>query len=79
MIFALKRFSLLAAVTCLRMTLAAVVWATSDKAESKYLKLVGHDDLRARSTYKGHVQEQNGRCIAYVGHLSTRSSQFAAF
>jgi hypothetical protein len=32
------------------------------------MRLVGHNDLQARSAYKGHVQEQNGRFIAYVGH-----------
>jgi hypothetical protein len=37
-------------------------------AESKNMRLVGHDDMQGRSIYKGHVQEQNGRFIAYVGH-----------
>ncbi|MPZ87487.1 MAG: hypothetical protein GEU81_05310 [Nitriliruptorales bacterium] len=37
-------------------------------AESRNMRQVGHDDLQARSAYKGHVQEQNGRFIAYVGH-----------
>lgn len=36
--------------------------------KSKNMKLVGHNDLQGRSAYKGHVQEQNGRFIAYVGH-----------
>jgi hypothetical protein len=68
MIFEIKRFSLLAGVACLGMTLATAVWAAPDKAESKNLKLVGYNDLQARSAYKGHVQKQNGRYIAYIGH-----------
>ncbi len=37
-------------------------------AESRNMRLVGHDDLQGRSVYKGEVQEENGRFIAYVGH-----------
>ena len=37
-------------------------------AESKNMRLVGHDDLQGRSVYKGEVHQENGRFIAYVGH-----------
>lgn len=37
-------------------------------AKSKNMRLVGHAPLDGRSSYKGHVQEQNGRFIAYIGH-----------
>ncbi len=37
-------------------------------AESKNLRLVGHHDMQARSIYNGHVREQGGRFIAYVGY-----------
>lgn len=36
--------------------------------QRKNMKLVGHDDLQARSAYQPIIQEQNGRWIAYVGH-----------
>lgn len=43
--------------------------ATAEADQNKKdMKLVGHNDMQARSIYKGHVQEQNGRFIAYVGH-----------
>src|SRR5437899_6574419 len=37
-------------------------------AESKNMKLVGFNDLQARSAYQPIVHEQGGRSIAYVGH-----------
>ena len=70
-----KQFSLLVGTACLALTLAAPVDAKGKgkgppgkAAESKNMRLVGHDDMQGRSIYKGHVQEQNGRFIAYVGH-----------
>jgi hypothetical protein len=32
------------------------------------MRLVGADDLQARSAYQPVIHEQNGRWIAYVGH-----------
>ncbi len=69
----IKRFSLLAGIMCLGFALATTAWAVpphppGKAAESKNMRLVGHNDLQARSTYKGHVQEQNGRFIVYAGH-----------
>ncbi|MEE8305786.1 MAG: hypothetical protein V3R81_00900, partial [Gammaproteobacteria bacterium] len=73
-----KRLSIVVGTVCLGLALAApmnpVAQAGGRKAppgnaaESKNMRLVGHNDLQARSAYKGHVQEQNGRFIAYVGH-----------
>src|SRR3989442_15639285 len=37
-------------------------------AESKNMKLVGLNDLQARSAYQPIVHEQGGRSIAYIGH-----------
>lgn len=37
-------------------------------AESKNMKLVGFNDLQARSAYQPIIHEQGGRFIAYVGH-----------
>ena len=40
-----------------------------DKGKSKKnMELVGHHDMQARSIYNGHVREQGGRFIAYVGY-----------
>ena len=38
------------------------------EAEAKNMKLVGFDDLQARSAYQPIVHEQGGRSIAYIGH-----------
>jgi hypothetical protein len=38
------------------------------QAESRDMRLVGHNDLQARSGYHPVINEQNGRWIAYVGH-----------
>ena len=35
---------------------------------SKNMKLVGTNDLQARSSYEVQVYKQGGRYIAYVGH-----------
>ena len=36
--------------------------------EAKNMKLVGFNDLQARSAYQPIIHEQGGRFIAYVGH-----------
>jgi len=36
--------------------------------EAENMRLLGHNDLQARSAYQPIVQEQDGRWIAYVGH-----------
>lgn len=38
------------------------------KADSKHVRLVGHDPLQARSAYQPIIEQQQGRFIAYVGH-----------
>lgn len=45
-------------------------------AESNNMRLVGHNDTQGRSIYKGHVQKQNGRYIAYVGHHGEGAGHF---
>lgn len=42
--------------------------ASRREAEAKNMKLVGFNDLQARSAYQPIVHEQGGRSIAYVGH-----------
>jgi hypothetical protein len=41
-------------------------------AEARDLRLVGHDDLQARSAYQPVIQKQANRWIAYVGHHGGR-------
>jgi hypothetical protein len=38
------------------------------RAEAKDMKLVGYNDLQARSAYQPVIVEQKGRWIAYIGH-----------
>ncbi len=37
-------------------------------AEANNMRLVGHNDLQARSAYQPLIHQQGGRWIAYVGH-----------
>jgi hypothetical protein len=39
-----------------------------DPPEAKNMRLVGHNDLQARSAYQPTIFKQGGRYIAYVGH-----------
>ena len=39
-----------------------------DGAESRDMRLVGHNDLQGRSAYQPIIINQDGRHIAYVGH-----------
>jgi hypothetical protein len=39
-----------------------------DRPEALNMRLVGHDDLQARSAYQPTIQMQGRRWIAYVGH-----------
>lgn len=41
--------------------------------DHKNMKLVGLNDLQARSAYQPIIQEQNGRWIAYIGHHNGRA------
>jgi len=51
---------------------ALVCWAGAASAqhgeEAKNTRLVGHNDLQARSAYQPIIQKQGKRWIAYVGH-----------
>src|SRR6266852_40080 len=39
-----------------------------DPPEARNMRLVGHDDLQARSAYQPTIHHQGNRYIAYVGH-----------
>ena len=39
-----------------------------DPPEAKNMRLVGYNDLQARSAYQPIIQKQGNRYIAYVGH-----------
>jgi hypothetical protein len=53
---------------------ALACWGTSVSAqeghgeEAENTRLLGHNDLQARSAYHGVIQQQGDRWIAYVGH-----------
>jgi len=73
-----KRLSIVVGTVCLGLALAAPMNPAAqaagrkappgNAAESKNMRLVGYNDVQARSIYRGHIQEQNGRFIAYIGH-----------
>jgi hypothetical protein len=56
----------LAAVVAL--TCGAGTAAAQNEEEAKNTRLVGHDDLQARSAYQPVIHKQGSRWIAYVGH-----------
>src|SRR3954466_8526737 len=45
-----------------------------DPPEASNMRLVGFNDLQARSAYQPIIQKQGGRFIAYVGHHGGRES-----
>src|SRR6185503_21092832 len=47
---------------------AAQVQKVGDPPEARDMRLVGHDDLQARSAYQPTIHRQGDRFIAYVGH-----------
>jgi hypothetical protein len=61
--------SLLASVALL-LVLAGPVQA--QQAEQRDMRLVGHDELQARSAYQPVIHHQGDRWIAYVGHHGGR-------
>src|SRR4029078_13299383 len=65
------------AACSLGMVIAAVIAAAPATAqqqrvgaapEAKNMRLIGYNDLQARSPYKRTVQKQGARYIAYIGH-----------
>lgn len=56
----------LAALACL--LLFAGPAAAAQQAEQRNMRLVGQDDLQARSAYQPVIHRQGDRWIAYVGH-----------
>ena len=52
--------------------LLSVGTATAQPAEQRNMRLVGEDDLQARSAYQPVIQRQGARWIAYVGHHGGR-------
>jgi hypothetical protein len=56
----------LAAVMAL--TCGAGTAAAQNEEEADNMRLVGHDDLQARSAYQPVIHQQDRQWIAYVGH-----------
>jgi LVIVD repeat len=46
--------------------------AHGQQAEQRNMRLVGHDDLQARSAYQPVIHHQGNRWIAYIGHHGGR-------
>lgn len=46
----------------------AIIAPASRKVEAKNMRLVGYNDLQARSAYQPLVHHQGNRWIAYIGH-----------
>ena len=46
----------------------AIVHPASRKVESKNMRLVGYNDLQARSAYQPLIVKQGDKFIAYIGH-----------
>src|SRR5262245_9661771 len=46
----------------------AQVQKVGDPPEASNMRLVGHDDLQARSGYQPTIHRQGDRFIAYIGH-----------
>lgn len=46
----------------------AIIAPASRKVEAKNMRLVGYNDLQARSAYQPVIQRQGKRWIAYIGH-----------
>src|SRR5215467_2286578 len=44
------------------------VFAIGSTPEAKNMRLVGFDNLQARSAYQPIAYQQDGRWIAYIGH-----------
>src|SRR5690606_5889087 len=52
----------------LSLTVAGARAQTPGKEEAHNMRLVGHNDLQARSAYHPEIHRQGDRWIAYVGH-----------
>jgi hypothetical protein len=70
---AIRRYATLA-VTCILALLGAVTIGIAaeqkigDPPEASNMRLVGYNDLQARSAYQPTIHHQGNRYIAYVGH-----------
>lgn len=51
----------------------AIIAPASRKTEAKNMRLVGYNDLQARSAYQPLIVKQGARWIAYVGHHGGKS------
>src|SRR5215213_6629997 len=47
---------------------AAQMQKVGDPPEANNMRLVGHNDLQARSAYQPTIHRQGDRYIAYIGH-----------
>ncbi len=64
------RLLFLSAITLFAQTFISPTRAAAQQpAEAKNMELVGANELQARSAYQPTIHQQDGRWIAYIGHL----------
>ena len=61
-------FAVAASVALLASTTAAQMQKVGDLPEANNMRLVGYNDLQARSAYQPTIHHQGDRWIAYIGH-----------
>ena len=61
-------FAVAASVALLASTTAAQMQKVGDPPEANNMRLVGYNDLQARSAYQPTIHHQGDRWIAYIGH-----------
>src|SRR5678815_5127703 len=64
----MARLLALALTTCLVAPALAQAPQVGDPPEAQNMRLVGMNDLQARSAYQPTIHKQGDRYIAYVGH-----------
>jgi hypothetical protein len=62
------KLGLASAATVGTLAASGAAWALGNHDEHKNMKLVGFNDLQARSAYQPTIQQQGNRWIAYIGH-----------
>src|SRR6185369_16716942 len=61
-------FRTLAALCTGALLVACAAVRAQEAAQAQNMELVGSHDLQGRSAYQPTIQNQNGRCIDYIGH-----------
>src|SRR5204863_9969031 len=65
---AARRATLSVSAAALGIVLAGAAEYKAEVPEAHNMRLVGYNDLQARSSYQPVIHDQGGRQIAYIGH-----------